>query len=58
MTNIVNNDVQTYVKELISKAFNPVAKNGYKIETDGEPEERYPERTLFAWDNRQGNIPD
>ena len=58
MANIVTNDVQTYVKDLVSKEFNPAAKSGHKIETGGEPEERYPERTLFAWDNRQGNIPD
>jgi len=47
MTNIVTNDVRTYVKELISKAFNPVAKNGHNIETGGETEGRYAERTLF-----------
>lgn len=58
MANIVTNDVQTYVKDLVSKEFNPAAKNGHKIQTDGEPEGRYPERTPFAWDNRQGNIPD
>jgi hypothetical protein len=58
MANIVTNDVQTYVKDLVSKEFNPAAKNGHKIETEGEPERRYPERTPFAWDNRQGNIPD
>ena len=58
MANIVTNDVRTYVKELVSKEFNPAAKNGHKIETDGEPEGRYPERTLFAWGNRQGDIPD
>jgi len=58
MANIVTNDVQTYVKDLVSKEFNPAAKNGQKIETDGDPEERWSERTLFAWDNRQGNIPD
>ena len=58
MANIVTNDVRTYVKELVSKEFNPAAKNGHKIETGGEPEERYPERTLFAWGNRQDDISD
>jgi len=38
MANIVTNDVRTYVKELVSKEFNPAAKNGHKIEADGEPE--------------------
>jgi hypothetical protein len=46
MANIVTNDVRTYVKELVSKEFNPAAKNGHKIETDGESEGRYPDRLL------------
>ncbi len=44
MASIVTNDVRTYVKELVSKEFNPAAKNGHKIETDGESEGRYPDR--------------
>jgi hypothetical protein len=44
MANIVTNDVRTYVKELVSKEFNPVAKNGHKIEADGESEGRYTDR--------------
>jgi len=44
MANIVTNDVRTYVKELISKTFNPTAKNGHKIETGDESEGRYPDR--------------
>jgi len=41
MVNIVTKDVQTYVKELISKEFNPATKTGYKIETNGKLEGRY-----------------
>ena len=48
MVNIGTNDVRTYVKELISKEFDPATKNGHKSETGGEPEGRYPDcgRTL------------